>query len=568
MEALTNTSFLHALGWSLINSVWQLALLWLVFQTINLFAGRLKPQIKYLLATLLLFFGFIWFCVEFLVRLTHVDIAGVGFTISEESGIRIVQDLIPFISVTYLIFLVVLVVRFFSNYRSVVKLRTQQLFKPTYEWRIFVATISERLGIQKTVKIWISNLVNSPVTVGFFKPVILIPVAMVNQLSLQQTEAVLLHELAHIKRNDYFINLLISVVETVLFFNPFVRMFTSMIRTERENICDDMVMQFQYEPAEYASALLILERNRNAAYSGMSMAATGNSFLLTARIKRLLSIPCRRSMRFRLNTMAACGVVVFFLLLYPFYYGTVTNRTSSRTETGQIFSEVQGVSLQDTNTGFENSGQDFRDYLVVSPPKPEESSAIPATGKVSSEKRVDTGLSSSDELVANEVHLQLYKTIPGPQAITFLPVTGNELVVDLDGIEVQFKAVPEEEYIRGQALILKRKALEGDENQEQLQFDVIVDSGTTVIRSIPHTQSLAYLNQAEEVIEHFDWYSIQKRLMEQNDSTEIDLRNIKIEIARQLLKKDLENKILSDTVRFRLAPFKTITVRARKVLKI
>jgi hypothetical protein len=126
------------------------------------------------------------------------------------------------------------------------------------------------------------------VTLGILKPVILLPVAAVNHLTLKQAEAIILHELNHIRRNDYLVNLLISCVDVILFFNPFARQLTSIIRKERENCCDDMVLQFCYEPHSYATALLKLEQNR-AITNELALAATGKDkhFLLN-RVKRIL----------------------------------------------------------------------------------------------------------------------------------------------------------------------------------------------------------------------------------------------------------------------------------------
>ena len=89
---------------------------------------------------------------------------------------------------------------------------------------------------------------------------IYLPVAAINHLSPHQIEAVLLHELSHIKRFDYLINLITRIIQTILYFNPFVRAFASIIEREREKNCDEIVLQFQYEPHGYASALLALEK--------------------------------------------------------------------------------------------------------------------------------------------------------------------------------------------------------------------------------------------------------------------------------------------------------------------
>jgi hypothetical protein len=136
-----------------------------------------------------------------------------------------------------------------------------------------------------------SEFITSPVTIGYLKPIILLPVAALNHLSTQQTEAVLLHELSHIKRFDFLINLIIRAIQTILYFNPFVNAFAKIIETEREKNCDEIVLQFQYEPHGYASALLALEKAPHASSNTLAVAASGGkrNDLLT-RIETIMGI--------------------------------------------------------------------------------------------------------------------------------------------------------------------------------------------------------------------------------------------------------------------------------------
>jgi bla regulator protein BlaR1 len=140
----------------------------------------------------------------------------------------------------------------------------QRLQKMPAEWRLFVNRIAGQLNIKKKIQVFLSDTVTTPLTIGFLKPVILIPVASINHLTTDQLEAVLLHELAHIKRYDYLVNIILSVVEISLFFNPFTQLLSKNIRKERENSCDDWVLQFQYDASfmqKHCCALLICNRH-------------------------------------------------------------------------------------------------------------------------------------------------------------------------------------------------------------------------------------------------------------------------------------------------------------------
>jgi hypothetical protein len=183
------------------------------------------------------------------------------------------------------------VLNFLRNYRYVQEIRRNGLSKADVYWRIFSQKIASQMGITRSVQVWMSALVKSPVTIGYLKPVILLPVASVNHLTTGQTEAILLHELAHIKRYDYFINLLSKSIRTLLYFNPFVNAFGKIIERERERACDEMVMQFQYEPHSYASALLALEKAAYIPQQSFAVAASdGRKSEFRQRIEWILGI--------------------------------------------------------------------------------------------------------------------------------------------------------------------------------------------------------------------------------------------------------------------------------------
>src|SRR5690348_1706213 len=108
--------------------------------------------------------------------------------------------MLPAASVAYFVLFLLPLFYFIRNYRYLQLIRKNGLSKVDVDWRMFVRNVAARMGIRKTVRVWLSDIVTSPVTIGYIKPVILLPIAAINQLSTQQIEAVLLHELAHIRR--------------------------------------------------------------------------------------------------------------------------------------------------------------------------------------------------------------------------------------------------------------------------------------------------------------------------------------------------------------------------------
>ena len=144
--------------------------------------------------------------------------------------------------------------------------------------------IAERLHIRRAVAILESGAVVVPTLVGWLKPVVLLPAAALVGLSPDQLQAILAHELAHVRRHDYLVNLLQSMVETLLFYHPATWWVSAQIRAEREHCCDDLAVEVCGDRLVYASALA--ELTTLAGHRGFALAATDGSLL--NRVRRIL----------------------------------------------------------------------------------------------------------------------------------------------------------------------------------------------------------------------------------------------------------------------------------------
>lgn len=156
-------------------------------------------------------------------------------------------------------------------------------------WTKHLTQLSRHFNLVKTVSVYLSHTIQVPLTIGFIKPVIIFPIALVNQLSVAQTEAILLHELAHIKRADYLLNILLSIIQSFLFFNPMIWLIGREINLYREQCCDDLVLDKTADSLAYAHALLQIETFRNAQLS-LALAANGKKYTLLNRIKRITNM--------------------------------------------------------------------------------------------------------------------------------------------------------------------------------------------------------------------------------------------------------------------------------------
>jgi len=170
---------------------------------------------------------------------------------------------------------------------NVYHLRNHAIYAAGKKWDVKLAEVSEKLGLSQEIKLMQSGIAQMPMVVGHFKPLVLIPLGLLNGLSTTEVEAILAHELAHIKRKDYLVNLLQSFIEIVFFFNPAVLWVSQLIKTEREHCCDDLAIACVNDRKNYVQALVVCQefKQRAPAYA---MAVTGRKGSLLHRASRML----------------------------------------------------------------------------------------------------------------------------------------------------------------------------------------------------------------------------------------------------------------------------------------
>ncbi len=196
-----------------------------------------------------------------------------------------------------------------------------------------LSTLAERSGISRSVAIMKSLMVEVPVVVGWLRPMILLPAGILTGLTPAELDAILAHELAHIRRHDYLVNLLQTVIETLLFYHPGVWWLSRQIRAEREHCCDDVAVAVCGNKADYASALAAVEAGRAAPKMVMAARKAGSSTL--GRIRRVLGLagnaPSRwgRSLAGGLITSAMIVALVTCFVVA----GERTSENASKTET-------------------------------------------------------------------------------------------------------------------------------------------------------------------------------------------------------------------------------------------
>lgn len=310
--------FTYSFCMAMLHSLWQAALLMLLYFIVdNLTHKNSAPLAKRNFLYAAVAAQLALFSCTFLIY--FFSSGGIGsFTgtiqnIAASFGAENLKAVAPWIFSLY-IFIITgkLIKAVYSWYQFKYQYKTG-LLKPDVELKLFTELKAYQFGIKRKVKLWLSNSIQTPVTFGYFKPIILLPVALVNNISAKQAETLILHELTHIRTNDYLLNWFLVIAETIFFFNPFITGLCKKIKLEREKHCDMNVMSFEYAPALYAETLLLAERMKQLT-PVFQLAAVNRKKHLLQRIRFFTSEKVL-SQRLHFNIVAPLiGLALLFML--------------------------------------------------------------------------------------------------------------------------------------------------------------------------------------------------------------------------------------------------------------
>lgn len=306
--------FLSALGYSVLNSFWQTGLLWPLIIGISKYKPNLSPAALSNLSFAALVTGFVAFISTFLVYFyaPHTPTGLPGFFTNN----RFTEILMIISAGLYLLLLVVPVFKLLIGLGEVRNLKTKELSRPPGRYKIFMLDMAAYLGIKKKVRLFVSALAETPMTIGFWKPVILLPIAAINNLTPAQVEAVILHELAHIKKHDYILNLIVCIISTFMYFNPFAKGLMNIYKVEREKTADSSVLQFEYNGHMFATTLLQLAQAGKTVNPSLSMKASGENQHLYNRIQWIMGLRQRPFPGYK-KVFALTGLMAVLLLMIP-----------------------------------------------------------------------------------------------------------------------------------------------------------------------------------------------------------------------------------------------------------
>lgn len=294
----------QVLGITIIHSLWQGMLIYLVLKLALLLGNKLSASVKYTLAITSLSGITGWFFYTLIIEIglykwlavTPGKLADMPLMLTLPVDIHQLNEPVTryYYSIEkYLLYITIIYAGglLFNMARLIIVRKRVNYIKQNIGVdagiQIQVNRFARLLNINKVIRTGFSKLVDVPCMTGYFKPIILMPFTLSTYLSAQEIEAILLHELAHVKRNDYLVNIAQQAIGVLLFFNPFTHLINSVINSERENCCDDLVVGTSVSPMVYASALLKLEQSRNHNWQ-LTLAATGKKYKLLNRIERIM----------------------------------------------------------------------------------------------------------------------------------------------------------------------------------------------------------------------------------------------------------------------------------------
>jgi len=335
MEFITDffsDTVLNALGWTVIHSLWQGTLLAVLLSVLMMALEKRSARLRYEVACGTMFAMLMMALATFIIYLDQdpnmIEVtvsllsnsANPSLTIINaehsflQSNLQMVivffDAQLPLIVNVWLIGFLFFAFRMTGGFIHLRQLRYQDNFPVDKMLQHKLNQLIQRTPLRRSVKVMESAMIKVPILLGHLKPLILIPVGTINLLTEEEVEAVLAHELAHIIRRDFSMNIFFTLVEILFYYHPGVWLMSATVRSERENCCDDLALFLCKNPLAYARALYKLEAAHKAArLPELALSFSSQKNQLLHRVRRILNQPQNKS-----NIMEKLMATSFLLL--------------------------------------------------------------------------------------------------------------------------------------------------------------------------------------------------------------------------------------------------------------
>lgn len=292
--------WIQALGWTLVHFLWQGLVVGLAYAALRALLPKTHCHARYAAGIGALALLALWPLATFLaLRPQGLAVDVIGGVATDAAMIPVVAaggydlaaligDLLPWLVSLWVVGVLVVGWRALRQWHHLVQLaRRWAVASPELE--TMMHALNQRFGFMRKVRVLVSSRVDTPMLIGWLKPVVLLPTAVALGFPRQQIELILAHELGHLRRYDHLVNLAQALLETLLFYHPVVHWVSREVRNERELCCDALVLRLtRGEPREYAQTLAALEELRQVPAS-FALAATGGELL--ERVRRIIGMP-------------------------------------------------------------------------------------------------------------------------------------------------------------------------------------------------------------------------------------------------------------------------------------
>lgn len=290
--------FTEALGWALVHSLWQGTLLALVVALVSRALRRQPASTRYAVAlsALALQTGAFGLTLA-LCYAPAAPAGGISFAsaLPETAAVSAPVSLKVFFEnhldtlvIGWLAGVGLLAARLLGGWALVQRWARRGARPVADSWQASLDQMRQSLGLRRAVALLESARVSVPMTVGWLKPVVLLPIGLLSGLSPRQVEAILAHELAHIQRHDFLINLIQSLADVLFFYHPAIGWLSARVRAEREHCCDDVAVALTGNRVALAQALAALETFRTLPTPALALAFGGRKTPLLDRVRRVL----------------------------------------------------------------------------------------------------------------------------------------------------------------------------------------------------------------------------------------------------------------------------------------
>ncbi|PHN07306.1 M56 family metallopeptidase [Flavilitoribacter nigricans] len=325
-----------AIGWTIFHSLWQLSLIALIIYLILRFIPRKKAEFRYSLLLIGMLVGLVCTGITFFQEWKpERSAANIMVNARPDTPAAIPNALpageptpslwdqfdilgqkldahIPVITFFWLSGLLLFSAYLLFGLLYLKYLEHRRSSLPSDQWLIRLEALQLQMGVKSPVRLFISDAVHEPITFQLFRPVIMVPVFFFTGLTPAQIEVLLLHELAHIRRYDFTINLLQSLVEIIFFFHPAIWWLSGRIREEREYCCDNAVLAVRQDPFPYVEALTRIQSTHFNHKNRLAMSANGKNSILSKRVFRLFGRYEREPSRYKSVLIALLLLAVSF----------------------------------------------------------------------------------------------------------------------------------------------------------------------------------------------------------------------------------------------------------------